>query len=124
MHVWNPTRRRETQWRYKAEPQPPPRPIEKGTAISPFAQVAPFREPAKGTSPATEKVPRPYVEQDSTAQVAADPIMQYMNREQLEKSIARTRKLMQEAARKLNFIEAAQWRDEVLRLEELLKTKV
>ena len=56
--------------------------------------------------------------------MAADPIMQYMSREQLEKSIARTRKLMQEAARKLDFIEAAQWRDEVLRLEELLKTKV
>ena len=64
------------------------------------------------------------MEQESVAQVAADPIMQYMNREQLEKSIARTRKLMQEAARKLDFIEAAQWRDEVLRLEELLKTKV
>ena len=47
-----------------------------------------------------------------------------MSREQLEKSIARTRKLMQEAARKLDFIEAAQWRDEVLRLEELLNTKV
>lgn len=117
-------RRREKQLRYNDEHHITPRPIEKGKGISPFAQVAPVQETAKGTSPATEKVPRPYVEQDSTAQVAADPIMQYMNREQLEKSIARTRKLMQEAARKLNFIEAAQWRDEVLRLEELLKTKV
>ena len=117
-------RRREKQLRYNDEHHIIPRPIEKGKGISPFAQVAPVQETAKGTSPATEKVPRPYVEQDSTAQVAADPIMQYMNREQLEKSIARTRKLMQEAARKLNFIEAAQWRDEVLRLEELLKTKV
>ena len=45
------------------------------------------------------------------------------SREQLEKSIAQTRKLMQEAAKKLEFIQAAQYRDEVLRLEELLKEK-
>ena len=35
----------------------------------------------------------------------------------------RTRKLMQEAAKKLNFIEAAQYRDELLRLEDMLKDK-
>ena len=39
---------------------------------------------------------------------AADPIVQYMSKEQLQKSMERTRKLMQEAAKKLNFIEAAQ----------------
>ena len=117
-------RRREKQLRYNAEHHITPRPIEKGKSISPFAQVAPAPETTKGTSSATQKTPRPYVEKESVAQVAADPIMQYMSREQLEKSIARTRKLMQEAARKLDFIEAAQWRDEVLRLEELLKTKV
>ena len=44
-------------------------------------------------------------------------------RAQLEKSIERTRKLMQEAAKKLDFIEAAQYRDEVLKMEELLKEK-
>ena len=46
-----------------------------------------------------------------------------MSRAQLEKSIERTRKLMQEAAKKLDFIEAAQYRDEVLKMEELLKEK-
>ena len=55
--------------------------------------------------------------------MAADPIVQYMSREQLEKSIQRTRKLMQEAAKKLDFIEAAQYRDEVLRLEDELRKK-
>jgi excinuclease ABC subunit B len=55
--------------------------------------------------------------------IAADPIVEYMSRSQLEKSIARTRKLMQEAAKQLNFAEAAQYRDEMFRLEELLKTK-
>ena len=55
--------------------------------------------------------------------IAADPVVQYMNREQMQKAIDRTRKLMQEAAKKLEFIEAAQYRDELLKLEELLKEK-
>ena len=46
-----------------------------------------------------------------------------MSRAQLEKSIERTKKLMQEAAKKLDFIEAAQYRDEILKMEELLKEK-
>ena len=69
-----------------------------------------------GADPAA---PRPYVEQESSTTVAADPIVRYMSRAQLEKSIERTRKLMQEAAKKLDFIEAAQYRDEVLKMEEL-----
>ena len=60
---------------------------------------------------------------ESTSTMAADPIVQYMSRKQLEKSIERTKKLMQEAAKKLDFIEAAQYRDEVLKMEELLKEK-
>ena len=55
--------------------------------------------------------------------IAADPIVQYMSRAQLEKSIERTRKLMTEAAKKLEFIEAAQYRDELIKLEEILKGK-
>ena len=46
-----------------------------------------------------------------------------MDRAQLEKSIERTKKLMQEAAKKLNFIEAAQYRDELIKMEDLLKEK-
>ncbi len=41
-----------------------------------------------------------------------------------KKSIERTRKLMQEAAKKLDFIEAAQYRDELLKMEDMLKEKV
>ena len=59
----------------------------------------------------TSSTPRPYVEQESTSTMAADPIGQDMSRKQLEKSIERTKKLMQEAAKKLDFIEAAQYRD-------------
>ena len=45
-----------------------------------------------------------------TPNIAADPMVQYMSKAQMEKSIERTRKLMQEAAKKLEFIEAAQYR--------------
>ncbi|HIU89564.1 MAG TPA: UvrB/UvrC motif-containing protein, partial [Candidatus Caccomonas pullistercoris] len=47
----------------------------------------------------------------------------YMTRPQLEKTIERTRRLMQEAAKKLDFVQAAQFRDEMLRLERLLETR-
>jgi len=46
-----------------------------------------------------------------------------MNRKQLEKAIERTKKQMMEAAKKLDFIEAAQFRDELVKLEDLLVTK-
>ncbi len=55
--------------------------------------------------------------------MVADPVVQYMNRKQLEKAIERTKKQMMEAAKKLDFIEAAQFRDELVKLEDLLVTK-
>jgi excinuclease ABC subunit B len=46
-----------------------------------------------------------------------------MTRDQLKKSIDRTKKLMQEAAKQLEFIQAAQYRDELLKLEDIMKEK-
>ncbi len=63
-----------------------------------------------------------YVEPDISA-VAADPIVQYMSKSQLEKSIANTTKLMKEAAKRLDFIQAAQYRDEIVRLQKELEEK-
>ncbi|MFV0545298.1 MAG: excinuclease ABC subunit UvrB [Bacteroides sp.] len=63
-----------------------------------------------------------YIEPE-TPNVAADPIVQYMNVSQMEKAIERLRKQMHEAAKKLEFIEAAQYRDELLKLEDLKKEK-
>ena len=71
----------------------------------------------------TTASPKAYAEAPQEIQTAADPIIEYMSKEQLQRSINRTRKLMQEAAKKLNFIEAAQYRDELLKLEDLLKEK-
>ena len=51
---------------------------------------------------------------------AADPIIRSMTPEQLEKSIANTTKLMKDAAKRLDFIQAAQYRDEIVRLKSLL----
>ena len=53
--------------------------------------------------------------------IAADPVVQMMTKTQLQKAIAKTKKSMQEAAKKLEFLEAAQYRDELIKLEEMLK---
>lgn len=52
---------------------------------------------------------------------AADPIVKKMTPKQLEKSIAETTRLMKEAAKNLDFLQAAQYRDEIIRLKELLE---
>jgi excinuclease ABC subunit B len=63
------------------------------------------------------------VEPDTKQAIAADPVVQYMSRPALEKAIAKTKKAMQDAAKKLDFLDAAQLRDELIKLEDLLKTK-
>ena len=63
-----------------------------------------------------------YVEPDAVA-FAADPIVERMTRQQLEKSIANTIALMKQAAKELDFIQAAQYRDEIARLQEQLELK-
>lgn len=55
--------------------------------------------------------------------LAADPVVKYMSDEQLEKSIVHTKKLMEKAAKDLDFIEAARLRDEVFALEKIKKSK-
>ena len=59
----------------------------------------------------------------SHVNIAADPVVQYMNKDQLKKAIENTRKAMVEAAKRMEFIEAAQYRDELLKMEEMMKHK-
>jgi excinuclease ABC subunit B len=54
---------------------------------------------------------------------AEDPIIQYMSREQLERTIAQSKKKMQAASRDMDFLTAAEYRDEMLALKELFKEK-
>ncbi len=71
-----------------------------------------------------KKTAIPYAEEYFTrVNVAADPVMSYFNAEQLQKIITQKRTEMVEAAKKMEFIEAARLRDEVLKLEEMMKQK-
>lgn len=63
-----------------------------------------------------------YLEPEAGA-FAADPIVLQMTRPELERSIENTKKMMEEAARKLDFIQAAQYRDDIVRLEKQLELK-
>jgi excinuclease ABC subunit B len=101
-------RRREKQLNYNALHNITPQQIVKGT------QSALLRP---GTSKAEVKA---YVERE-IINVAADPVVSMMNKKQLKQTIERTKKLMQEAAKRLEFLEAAQYRDELIKLESLTK---
>ncbi len=63
-----------------------------------------------------------YENTESTG-IAADPIVKYMSKENLKKSLKHAKKLMQEAAKNMDFLQAAQYRDEMFKLQEKLNSK-
>jgi excinuclease ABC subunit B len=65
---------------------------------------------------------RAYIEPDRP-DVAADPVVKYMNSEALEKAIEKAKKSMEKAASELDFVEAARFRDEMADLHNLLSRK-
>ena len=102
--------RREKQLKYNDE-----------NGITPQAIVKPTRE-IIGYEYRSDK-PEAYTGGADHPDVAADPVVQYMSIDALEKTIAKTKKEMQAAAKELDFIEAARLRDEMYRLQEVLKQK-
>ena len=62
-----------------------------------------------------------YVDRDPVDALAADPVLAYMSRDQLERMVADTERKMKDAAKELDFITAAQYRDEMLALKKRLK---
>lgn len=76
-----------------------------------------------GDSGIGSQTQRAYTEPDYGASFAADPIIQGMTRPQLEKSIATTTSMMKRAAKQLDFLQAAQYRDEIVRLQAQLELK-
>ena len=104
--------RREKQMRYNAEHGITPKQIRRA-----LTQSLPGGKNATAASPAMAGKPyAPYIE--PAPMMAADPIIVKMSKEQLEKSIANTERLMKEAAKNLEFLQAAQYRDELLRLRQ------
>ena len=65
----------------------------------------------------------PYPDDSSRPDIAADPVVQFMNADALQKAILKTKKEMEAAAKELDFIEAARLRDEMYLLQEILKQK-
>jgi excinuclease ABC subunit B len=64
-----------------------------------------------------------YVEPEESFDIAADPVVKMMTPKQLQKTIDKTRKMMMDASKKLEFLEAAHYRDELLKLEDLMKNQ-
>ncbi|MBN2637337.1 MAG: excinuclease ABC subunit UvrB [Prolixibacteraceae bacterium] len=103
--------RRERQLKYNEENNITPTQIIKPTrAIIGFE----FRSDKAGG----------YSKADGQPDVAADPVIQYMSIGALEKTIDKTKKQMKEAAKELDFIEAARLRDEMFALQKLLQDKI
>jgi excinuclease ABC subunit B len=68
-------------------------------------------------------VSKAYVESDMLASLAADPIVQYMSKADLQKAIDKTKKEMNTAAKDMDFLQATKLRDEMFALENILKDK-
>ena len=101
--------RREKQMRYNQEHGIVPQQIRKQRTMDDLVQLHQGAEA------------RPYVEAEVPVARVAEDLQEWDDPNALSKKIASLRKKMQEAARKLDFIEAAQLRDEMIRLEEVLK---
>lgn len=122
-------RRRQIQLRYNEEHGIVPQQIRKDikgslASLSQSADGQPVAA-ASASSSTTGTKPKqyqPYIEPDTYA-YAADPIVKRMTKKQLEKSIADTTLLMKEAAQNLDFLQAAQYRDEIVRLQDLLENQ-
>ena len=122
-------RRRQIQLRYNEEHGIVPQQIRKDIkgSLASLSQSADGQPVAatSASSSATGTKPKqyqPYIEPDTYA-YAADPIVKRMTKKQLEKSIADTTLLMKEAAKNLDFLQAAQYRDEIVRLQDLLENQ-
>jgi excinuclease ABC subunit B len=67
--------------------------------------------------------PDNYSDVDTSAAIAADPLVQYMNSDDLQKAIQKTQKAMEKAAKDMEFMEAARLRDELIELKKLYESK-
>jgi excinuclease ABC subunit B len=107
--------RREKQLRYNEENGITPMPIVKASR-----EIVGMESKRKQTESA--KPVKAYSGIENT-DIAADPVIGYMNRQELEKAIDKVRKEMEKCAKELDFIQAAQYRDEMFKLKEVFNKK-
>lgn len=110
-------RRRSIQLKYNEDHHITPKQI-----VKEIKSALPQSDGSGYEAPGKQTAKQVYLEPDSGA-FAADPIIKRMTRPELEKSIENTKHLMEEAAKKLDFIQAAQYRDEIIRLQKQLEMK-
>lgn len=111
-------RRREKQIKYNIDHGITPKQIVKSKS-GVFDDMGGLSKSGQASKAAEAKV---YTEKTGIS-IAADPVVEYMNKEQLQKLAVQTRKKMEKAAKELDFIEAARLRDELIALEQLIKDK-
>jgi excinuclease ABC subunit B len=101
-------RRRSVQMEYNAKHGIIPTTILKSKdAILEQTSIADFKA-----------VPKSYYVEPENANIAADPVVAYMTKPQLEKLMNETKRNMEQAAQDLNFLQAAKFRDEMLQIQE------
>lgn len=131
-------RRRQKQMQYNAEHGITPTPIgekahnelaeiygekseQANAAARKTSRVAPPQKPV--TRPSASQAPRPYIEEEQPAAIAADPVEMYMSTDELHRRVEKLKRDMIDAARRTDFIEAAQLRDELVKTQALLESK-
>ena len=112
-------RRRTIQLKYNEEHGITPQQIQKSIKGSLTSATASESSTSKKSAGYASQV---YIEPDASA-FAADPIVRKMSTAELKKSIENTEALMKQAAKNLDFMQAAQYRDEMLRLQAMLEEK-
>jgi excinuclease ABC subunit B len=111
-------RRRKKQMQYNEEHGITPQQIVKNISGSSLARANAEQADVKVVDAKKGKAYQPYIEKETS--MVADPIVGKMSRKQLEDSIKYTTEKMKESARNMDFLQAAQYRDEIVRLQDLL----